>query len=82
MTSEVMLHKNPTVRGTVSRLLAYLTVERHGVERVFLVGGNPAPSAGQQQQQQGGPQSLAERVAPAVAKLAQDGSQEARQYAR
>ncbi len=57
VTSEVMLHKNPTVRGTVSRLLAYLT-ERHGVDRIL-----------------SGQREVTERVVPAVAKLAQDGSQ-------
>ncbi len=57
VTSEVMLHKNPTVRGTVSRLLAYL-MERHGVERVL-----------------SGQREVTDKVVPAVAKLAQDGSQ-------
>ncbi len=34
LTSEVMLHKNPTVRGTVSRLLAYVT-DRVGPDKVL-----------------------------------------------
>ena len=34
LTSEVLLHKNPTVRGTVSRLLAYIT-DRVGVAKVL-----------------------------------------------
>ncbi len=60
VTSEVMLNKNPTIRGTVSRLLASLTA-KHGVDKIL-----------------SGQREITDKVLPAVAKLAQDGSQEAR----
>ena len=57
-------HKNPVVRTTVSRLLAY-TVERMGVSKA-LSGGK----------------DVTDKLLPAIAKLSQDGSQEARNYAK
>lgn len=53
-------------RGTVARLLAYST-ERMGVARAL----TSPPQAG-----------ITEKLVPAVAKLAQDGSQDARSYAK
>ena len=64
LTSEMVNHKNPVVRNTVSRLLAY-TVERMGVSKAL-----------------SGAKDVTEKLLPAVAKLAQDGSQEARNYAK
>ena len=57
-------HKNPVVRTTVSRLLAY-TVERMGVAKAL-----------------SGAKDVTDKLLPAIAKLAQDGSQEARNYAK
>ena len=57
-------HKNPVVRTTVSRLLAY-TVDRMGVSKAL-----------------SGAKDVTEKLLPAIAKLAQDGSQEARNYAK
>ncbi|QQP52835.1 Protein FAM179Blike, partial [Caligus rogercresseyi] len=65
LTSESYLHhKNPVVRATASRLLAY-TIERLGCSKAL-----------------SGVKDLTDKLIPAVAKLAQDGSQEARGFAK
>ena len=64
LTAELVNHKNPVVRTTVSRLLAY-TVDRMGVSKAL-----------------SGAKDVTEKLLPAIAKLAQDGSQEARNYAK
>ena len=64
LTNELVNHKNPVVRTTVSRLLAY-TVDRMGVSKAL-----------------SGAKDVTEKILPAIAKLAQDGSQEARNYAK
>ena len=64
ITSEPLNNKNPVIRTTVSRLLAYITEK---------IGANKAL---------GGSKDITERLLPAVAKLAQDGSLEARIYAK
>ena len=64
VTAEVVYHKSPVVRTTVSRILAY-TVERMGVLKA-LNGGK----------------EITDKLLPAIAKLAQDGSPEARNYAK
>ena len=64
-TQDLVSHKNPVVRTTTSRLLAYV-VERMGVGRAL--SGNPP--------------GVTDKLLPAIAKLAQDGSQEARNYAK
>jgi hypothetical protein len=65
MTSpEIVGHKNPVVRATVSRLLAY-TVDRMGVVKAL-----------------SGTKDITEKILPAIAKLAQDGNPDARNYAK
>ena len=64
ITAEPLNNKNPVIRTTVSRLLAYITEK---------IGPNKAL---------GGSKDITERLLPAVAKLAQDGSLEARIYAK
>jgi len=64
VTSEPLNNKNPVIRTTVARLLAYITEK---------IGPNKAL---------GGSKDITERLLPAVAKLAQDGSLEARIYAK
>lgn len=65
LSSESILnHKNPTVRGTVARLLAY-EVDRLGVAKAL-----------------SGTRDITDKIVPAIAKLAQDGSQEARNFAK
>ena len=64
VTAELVYHKSPVVRTTVSRILAY-TVERMGVLKA-LNGGK----------------EITDKLLPAIAKLAQDGSPEARNYAK
>ena len=64
MTSELVYHKSPVVRTTVSRILAY-TVDRMGIQKA-LSGGK----------------DTTDKLLPAIAKLAQDGSPDARNYAK
>ena len=64
ITAELVSHKNPVVRTTASRLLAYI-VEKIGVAKAL-----------------SGCKDITEKLLPAVAKLAQDGSQEARNFAK
>ena len=64
LTGDLAAHKNPVVRTTISRVLAYI-VERMGVAKAL-----------------SGTKDITDRLLPAVAKLAQDGSQEARNYAK
>ena len=64
MTSELVYHKSPVVRTTVSRILAY-TVDRMGIQKA-LTGGK----------------DTTDKLLPAIAKLAQDGSPDARNYAK
>ncbi len=65
MTSpEIVGHKNPVVRATVSRMLAY-TVDRMGVVKAL-----------------SGTKDVTEKLLPAIAKLAQDGNPDARNYAK
>lgn len=64
VTAELVYHKSPVVRTSVSRLLAY-TVERMGVAKA-LAGGK----------------DITDKLLPAIAKLAQDGSPDARNYAK
>jgi len=64
VTSEPITNKNPVIRTTVSRLLAYIT-DRMGAAKA-LTGGR----------------EITEKLIPAVARLAQDGSLEARIYAK
>ena len=64
VTAELVYHKSPVVRTTVSRLLAYV-VERMGVLKA-LSGGK----------------DITDKLLPAIAKLAQDGSPDARNYAK
>ena len=64
VTSELVYHKSPVVRTTVSRILAY-TVDRMGIQKA-LTGGK----------------DTTDKLLPAIAKLAQDGSPDARNYAK
>ena len=64
VTSELVYHKSPVVRTTVSRILAY-TVDRMGIQKA-LSGGK----------------DTTDKLLPAIAKLAQDGSPDARNYAK
>ena len=64
VTAEVVYHKSPVVRTTVSRILAY-TVDKMGVHKA-LSGGK----------------DITDKLLPAIAKLAQDGSPDARNYAK
>ena len=64
VTAELVYHKSPVVRTTVSRILAY-TAEKMGVHKA-LSGGK----------------DITDKLLPAVAKLAQDGSPDARNYAK
>ena len=64
LTADLISHKNPVVRTTTSRLLAYI-IERMGVAKAL-----------------SGTKDITDKLLPAVAKLAQDGSQEARNYAK
>ena len=63
-TPEMIGHKNPVVRATISRLLAYV-VDRMGIIKAV-----------------SGTKDLTEKILPAVAKLAQDGNPDARNYAK
>ncbi len=63
-TSEVVYHKSPIVRTTVSRLLAFV-VEKLGVAKAL-----------------SGTKDVTDKLLPAIAKLAQDGSPDARNYAK
>ena len=64
VTAELVYHKSPLVRTTVSRLLAY-TVEKMGVLKA-LSGGK----------------DITDKLLPAIGKLAQDASQDTRNYAK
>ena len=64
LTGDLVSHKNPVVRTTTSRLLAYV-VDRLGVSKAL-----------------SGTKDVTDRLLPAIAKLAQDGGQEARNYAK
>ena len=64
LTADLVNHKNPVVRTTVSRLLAY-TVDRMVVSKAL-----------------SGAKGVTDKLLAAVAKLSQDGSQEARNYAK
>ena len=61
---EVVGHKNPVIRATVSRLMAYV-VDRIGVAKAV-----------------SGTKDVTEKLIPAIAKLAQDGNPDARNYAK
>ena len=64
ITAETLNHKNPVIRTTVSRLLAYI-VDRMGPAKVM-----------------SGAKDITDKILPAVSKLAQDGSLDARIYAK
>merc|ERR1712126_470630 len=64
ITAEPLTNKNPVIRTTVSRLLAYIS-DRMGATKA-LTGGR----------------DITEKLIPAVARLARDGSLEARIYAK
>ncbi|TRY68490.1 hypothetical protein TCAL_01388 [Tigriopus californicus] len=59
----VLNHKNPVIRGTVARLLAYIT-DRITVPKAL------------------GTREITEKLVPSIAKLCQDGSQDARNFAK